>query len=78
MKAMCEKDREDIRWGVENDVDFIAASFTRRASDIRDIRSYVQSLMPKYHAPQHPMPKVLLSTLYMPSIKYMFYLEIIL
>lgn len=59
LPAMCDKDRDDIRWGVENDVDFIAASFTRRASDVRDIRSYVQSLMPKYHAPQHPIPKII-------------------
>jgi pyruvate kinase len=55
---MCEKDKEDIRWGIENDVDFIAASFTRRASDIRDIRNYVNSLMPKYHSPNHPAPLV--------------------
>jgi len=55
---MCDKDKEDIKWGVQNDVDFIAASFTRRASDVRDIRSYVKSLMPKYHGPNHPAPLV--------------------
>ncbi|MEG0593784.1 MAG: pyruvate kinase [Christensenella sp.] len=33
-----EKDREDIIFGVENDIDFIAASFTRSEQDILDIK----------------------------------------
>lgn len=35
---MNERDREDIAFGVANDFDFIAASFTQSAADIRDIR----------------------------------------
>jgi pyruvate kinase len=38
MNYVSEKDREDILFGIENDVDFIAASFCRRAADILDIR----------------------------------------
>ena len=33
-----EKDKADIRFGCENDVDFIFASFVRRASDVNAIR----------------------------------------
>ncbi|WP_066683272.1 pyruvate kinase [Christensenella intestinihominis] len=33
-----EKDRADIIFGIENDVDFIAASFTRSEQDILDIK----------------------------------------
>ena len=49
----------DIKWGIENDVDFIAASFTRKASDIREIKDYVSSLMPLYHKPDHPHPLII-------------------
>ena len=33
---------EDIRFGVENDFDFIAASFVRRASDVEAVRQVLQ------------------------------------
>lgn len=59
LPAMCEKDKEDIRWGVENDIDFIAASFTRKAQDVIDIRNFVTSLMNRYHPPNHPLPKII-------------------
>jgi pyruvate kinase len=39
-----QKDYADIVWGCENNVDFIAASFVRRASDIQEIRNIM-----KYH-----------------------------
>lgn len=38
MPYMSEKDRNDILFGIKNDVDFIAASFTRCADDIKQIR----------------------------------------
>ncbi len=38
MPFVSEKDREDIIFGIENGFDFIAASFTRSAEDILDIR----------------------------------------
>lgn len=38
LPPITEKDREDIRFGVENDVDFIAASFVRKASDVESVR----------------------------------------
>lgn len=39
MPFISEKDDADIRFGCENNVDFIAASFVRRAEDVRAIRS---------------------------------------
>ena len=38
MPFLSEKDEADIRFGCQNDVDFIFASFTRRASDVNAIR----------------------------------------
>lgn len=34
-----------FRWGVENDIDYIAASFTRKAADVREIRDYATALL---------------------------------
>jgi pyruvate kinase len=36
------KDYEDIVWGCKNDVDFIAASFVRRANDVQEIRNIMK------------------------------------
>lgn len=42
MPFLSEKDRADIRFGVENDFDFIAASFTQCADDILQIRRVLE------------------------------------
>lgn len=36
------KDYEDIVWGCKNNVDFLAASFVRRASDIQEIKNIMK------------------------------------
>ena len=36
LPSLTDKDREDIRFAVENDFDFIAASFVRKASDVEE------------------------------------------
>lgn len=38
LPAITEKDRNDIRFAVEQEVDFIALSFVREASDVRELR----------------------------------------
>ena len=44
LPALTEKDKDDLRFGVENDFDFIAASFVRQASDVEEIRAVLDSL----------------------------------
>ena len=40
LPTLTEKDTDDlVNWGVKNSVDFIAASFVRKASDIAEIRA---------------------------------------
>ena len=38
LPSITEQDIEDIKFGIENDVDFIAASFVRKAEDVIEIR----------------------------------------
>ncbi len=38
LPALTEKDVSDIKFGVEHDFDFIAASFVRRAADVEAVR----------------------------------------
>ncbi|WP_288917458.1 pyruvate kinase, partial [uncultured Eubacterium sp.] len=38
---MSEKDKADLLFGIENGVDYIAASFTRTAEDVREMRHFL-------------------------------------
>lgn len=42
LPALTDKDVEDIRFGVENDFDFIAASFVRCAADVEAVRAVLR------------------------------------
>ena len=44
LPSLTERDKADIKFGVENDVDFIAASFVRKAQDIIDLKDYLASI----------------------------------
>lgn len=37
--ALSDKDREDLRWALRQEVDFVALSFVRDAADVNDVRS---------------------------------------
>lgn len=41
MKYLSEKDEADLVFGVENDVDFVAASFVRRKEDVVSLRRFI-------------------------------------
>ena len=42
LPGMTEKDAADILFGIEQEVDFIAASFVRRAKDVMEIRGLLE------------------------------------
>ena len=43
MPFLSERDKSDLLFGIEQNVDYVAASFTRRAQDIIDMRSFLNS-----------------------------------
>lgn len=44
LPGITEKDAADIRFGLENDIDFIAASFVRKAQDVLEIREILDEM----------------------------------
>ena len=49
LPSLTEKDKSDLKFAAENDFDFIAASFVRKASDVEDIRAELH----KYEGGEH-------------------------
>jgi len=49
LASLTDKDRDDLAWAVQYELDFIGLSFVRRAQDIRDLRQAIED-----HAPDHP------------------------
>jgi pyruvate kinase len=41
LPALSEKDKGDLKWGIDIGVDMIFASFIRKADDVRDIRTFL-------------------------------------
>lgn len=54
LPAISEQDEKDIIFGVENDMDFVAASFIQRASDVEEIRK----LIARHHGHMEIIPKI--------------------
>lgn len=48
LPAMSEKDKKDLLFACEHKVDFVAASFIRKASDVEEIRKYLDTHGGKY------------------------------
>ena len=42
--ALSDKDKEDLRWAIEQDADFIALSFVRSANDIKDVHEIMDEV----------------------------------
>ncbi|HJV31131.1 MAG TPA: pyruvate kinase, partial [Bacillales bacterium] len=55
LPGITEKDKQDILFGIEQDIDFIAASFVRRSKDVLEIR---QLLEENNAAHIHIIPKI--------------------
>ena len=45
-KYLSDQDNADIKFGIENDVDFVACSFVSTAQDLRDVQEYIDSINP--------------------------------
>ena len=43
LTAMTDKDKSDLKFAVENDFDFIAASFIRKPKDVLEMKAYLDS-----------------------------------
>lgn len=41
LPALTEKDKNDLLFGIEKDVEYVAASFIRKADDVKNIRSFL-------------------------------------
>ena len=41
VSCLAEKDREDLRFGIEQGVDYVAVSFVRSAADIQEVRKFL-------------------------------------
>jgi len=62
LPTMTPKDKRDLKWGVKNDVDFVAASFVRKASDVQEIRAFLKQEyedLGQPHGPNHPLPMII-------------------
>ncbi len=42
--SVTKKDWEDLRWGVEHDIDFVALSFVRHWDDLREVHTYLDEV----------------------------------
>ena len=49
LPAMSPKDIEDIRFGIEHDIDMVAASFVRNAEGVHQIREHIHACHEQYH-----------------------------
>lgn len=47
LPALTEKDKRDVLFGIKLDVDFIALSFVRSASDVEDLKDFLKSRLKK-------------------------------
>ena len=43
LPSLTERDKADIKFGIENDIDFVAASFVRKAQDIIELRKFMDT-----------------------------------
>lgn len=62
LPTLTDKDKRDLKWGIENDVDFVAASFVRKAADVRQIRAFMERTYEDLGNPfgaGHPLPMII-------------------
>ncbi len=57
ISSMSEKDREDLLFGLKQEVDFVALSFVRSAEDLRELHTLIKKHAKKGHRP-HVIAKI--------------------
>lgn len=53
--ALTEKDRDDLRFGVLHNVDYIALSFVRKPADVLEARQLIRQCQTEQTSKQHPL-----------------------
>ena len=61
LPAITEKDKNDIRYGLTKDIDFIAASFIQNAEGVREIRRFVRETMNELKMDKTSPPPLIIS-----------------
>ena len=51
--------RGDIEFGIQNDIDFVAASFVRKPEDVVEIRSFIEEMSQKYWPKDYPRAQII-------------------
>mmetsp|Transcript_34010 Transcript_34010/g.56313 ORF Transcript_34010/g.56313 Transcript_34010/m.56313 type:complete len:510 (-) Transcript_34010:159-1688(-) len=60
LPPLSEKDQEDIRFGIEHDIDMVAASFVRSGEGVREIRKHIAACHAQYAAQPEITPQPLI------------------
>ena len=58
LPAITDKDKNDLRFGIENDVDFVAQSFVRKGSDVIECKNYLRECAVDLNT-THELPRVI-------------------
>ena len=59
LPAMSEKDKKDIKYGLEIDVDYVAASFIQTADGVTEIRNYMKTCAEEMGLADRPLPLII-------------------
>jgi pyruvate kinase len=59
LPAMSEKDKKDIKYGLEIDVDYVAASFIQTADGVTEIRNYMKACADEMGLTDRPLPLII-------------------
>ncbi|HET8841888.1 MAG TPA: pyruvate kinase, partial [Ktedonobacteraceae bacterium] len=67
--ALTEKDRDDLRFGIMHDVDYVALSFVRKPADILETKQYIRELQLEHNRgnKKHLIPVPLIAKLEKPE-----------
>ena len=59
LPAMSDKDKKDIKYGLEIDVDYVAASFIQTAEGVTEIRNYMRECAKEMGLADRPLPLII-------------------